>query len=389
MSFARDRQNAPPAFDTEAAALHSEQARRAAPAASATPWRAEPRLLAIATAVPTNVLQQERARDYARVVFGDRIAGFEKLSRVFASTGIECRYTVEPFEWYERAHNWPERTEAYIDGACKLFETVVRKALAAAALNAAQIDTVVTVSSTGVTTPGIEARMLPRLGFRPDVRRVPVFGLGCAGGVSGLALASRIAAGEPGTTVLLVTIELCSLAFRPDRATKADIVSTALFGDGAAAAIVRCQAESGIATVRAATEHLWAKTLNIMGWSTDEAGLGVILSRSLPGFIERNYRAEFHRAMYRLALPVSQIDRIVCHPGGAKVLEAIEAALEVPPNTLRVERSVMRDYGNMSSPTVLFVLERTLAERFEGSAVLAALGPGFTAAFVSLHVGHA
>ena len=346
-------------------------------------------MLALATAVPGDVLEQARARDFARVVFGDRIPGFGRLSRVFASTGIERRYIVEPFEWYERAHNWPERTESYVAGACKLFEEVVRKVLAAADLDARDIDTVITVSSTGVATPGIEARMLPQLGFRTDVRRIPVFGLGCAGGVSGVALASRIASSEPGTTILLVTIELCSLAFRSDRATKADIVSTALFGDGAAAAIVRFQAEPGLVTVRGATEHLWAKTLDIMGWSTDEAGLGVVLSRSLPAFIEHNYGVEFDRAMRRLALPVSHIDRMVCHPGGTKVLEAIEAALGVPQNTLRIERSIMRDFGNMSSPTVLFALERTLAEGFHGTAVLAALGPGFTAAFVSMHIAHA
>jgi len=359
------------------------------PAALAPPVRQESRVVALATAVPGNVLEQERARDFARVVFGERVTGFGRLARVFASTGIERRYIVEPFEWYERAHNWPERTESYIAGACKLFEDVVLKVLAAADLDARDVDTVITVSSSGVTTPGIEARMLPALGFRPDVRRIPVFGLGCAGGVSGVALASRIAAAEPGTTVLLVAIELCSLAFRSDRATKADIISTALFGDGAAAAIVRCQAEPGLATVRGATEHLWAKTLDIMGWSTDEAGLGVVLSRSLPAFIERNYRAEFDRAMRRLALPVSHIDRMICHPGGTKVLEAIEAALDVPQNTLGVERSIMRDFGNMSSPTVLFTLERTLAQGFHGTAVLAALGPGFTAAFVSMHVAHA
>jgi alkylresorcinol/alkylpyrone synthase len=342
------------------------------PAASALPECQEPRLLAVATAVPGNVLEQGRACDFARVMFGDRVTGFGRLSRVFASTGIERRYIVEPYEWYERAHNWPERTESYIGGACKLFDEVVRKALAAARLAARDVDTVITVSSTGVATPGIEARMLPRLGFRPDVRRIPVFGLGCAGGVSGVALASRIASAEPGTTVLLVTIELCSLA-----------------GDGAAAAILRSQAEPGLATIRGATEHLWAKTLDIMGWSTDEAGLGVVLSRSLPAFIERNYRVEFDRAMRRLALPASHIDRMICHPGGTKVLEAIETALGIPANTLGMERSIMRDFGNMSSPTVLFNLERTLAEGFEGSAVLAALGPGFTAAFVSMHVTHA
>jgi len=361
----------------------------AAPAALAPPQRIEPRLLALATAVPSHVLEQDRAQRFARTVYGDRIAGFGRLARVFASAGVERRYTVEPFDWYERSRTWPERTASYIRHGCELFETVVRRALASAALDPADVDTVVTISSTGVTAPGIEARVLPAMGFRADVRRVPVFGLGCAGGVGGLALAARLARGEPGTTVLLVTIELCSLAFRPDRATKADIVSTALFGDGAAAAILRAQAEPGRATIRGATEHLWAQTLDIMGWSTDDAGLGVILSRSLPAFIARNYRAEFDRAMDRLEVSPAGIDRMICHPGGPKVLDAIESALNLGPRALHVERSVMRDYGNMSSPTVLFVLERTLETGFAGHAVLGALGPGFSAAFLSLEVAHA
>jgi alkylresorcinol/alkylpyrone synthase len=212
--------------------------------------------------------------------------------------------------------------------------------------------------------------------------------LGCAGGVSGFAHASRIAASEPGTTVLLVTLELCTLAFRMDRATKPDIVSAALFGDGAAAAILRCGDRPGIGSVGGATEHLWANTIDIMGWSTDPAGLGVILSRSLPDFVAQNYRLEYDRALERLGLAPADIDRVLCHPGGTKVLEAIETALAVPVGTLSVERSIMRDFGNMSSPTVLFVLERALAQGFTGTAMLAALGPGFTASFATLHVGN-
>ena len=348
--------------------------------------QAAPQLLSLATPLPQHVIDQEVASEFARNFFGDRMAGYQALSRVFASTGIKQRYSVEPLSWFSETHDWPDRTASYVDGATKLFEDVVRKALEQAGLEAAEVDAVITVSSTGISTPSLEARVLPRLGFRPDVRRIPIFGLGCAGGVSGMANASRIASSEPGTTVLLVTIELCTLSFRMDRATKADIVSTALFGDGAAAAILRCGDGPAIGRVGAATEHLWANTLDIMGWSTDQAGLGVILSRSLPDFIARNYRAEFDRAMARLECTRDEIDRVICHPGGAKVLEAIEAALDLASGTLTVERSVMRDFGNMSSPTVLFVLERTLAAGFSGNAVLAALGPGFTASFATLHV---
>jgi alkylresorcinol/alkylpyrone synthase len=345
-----------------------------------------PQLLALATALPSNVIEQTQAAEMARAFFGHRIARYEALSRVFASTGIERRYSVVPLTWFEECHEWPDRTASYIAGASQLFEDVVRKALDAAALDADQIDAVLTVSSTGVATPSLEARVLPRLGFRPDVRRIPIFGLGCAGGVSGFASAARIAASEPGTTVLLVTIELCTLAFRMDRASKPDIISAALFGDGAAAAIFRSGDGPAIGRVGRTTEHLWNNSIDIMGWSTDQAGLGVILSRSLPDFIAQNYRVAFDRAMERLALTPADIKRVVCHPGGTKVLEAIEASLELRTGTFDLERSVMRDFGNMSSPTVLFVLERLLTKGFEGTAVLAALGPGFTASFATLHV---
>ncbi len=322
----------------------------------------------------------------AREFFAHRMLQYDALSRVFASTGIDRRYSVAPLTWFAEPHEWPDRTESYLAGAGKLFADVVRKALDAAGLDAHQIDAVITVSSTGIATPSLEARVLPALGFRSDVRRIPIFGLGCAGGVSGFANATRIAASEPGTTVLLVTIELCTLAFRLDRASKPDIISAALFGDGAAAAIFRTGDGPAIGRAGRATEHLWPNSIDIMGWSTDEAGLGVILSRSLPDFIARNYRAEFDRALERLELTVDDIDRVVCHPGGTRVLEAIETALEIGNGTFAVERSVMRDFGNMSSPTVLFVLERILAQGFTGTALLAALGPGFTASFATLHV---
>lgn len=345
-----------------------------------------PQLLSIATASPANVIEQHDAAEMARAFFAHRLAGYEALSRVFTSTGVDRRYSVEPISWFAEKHDWPDRTAAYMAGAATLFADVVAKALAAAELDAGQIDAVVTVSSTGVATPSLEARVLPQLGFRPDVRRIPVFGLGCAGGVSGVAIAARMAASEPGTTVLLVTIELCTLAFRLDRATKADIVSAALFGDGAAAAILRCGDGPAIGRFLGATEHLWPSTIDIMGWSTDEAGLGVILSRSLPNFVLQNYRSAYDRAMTQLGLAPADIDGIVCHPGGTKVLEAIETALDLPAGALAIERSVMRDYGNMSSPTVLFVLERALAQGLTGTAVLAALGPGFTASFAAFDI---
>ncbi len=340
-------------------------------------------LVTVASAVPEHVIDQAAAADLARRCFAARMPEYDRLSRVFGSTGIDRRYTTVPASWFHESHGWAERTSAYVTGASELFEQVAGKALAAAALDASQIDAVVFVSSTGISTPSIEARMLPKLGFRPDTIRVPVFGLGCAGGVSGFALAARLAAARPRTTVLLVAVELCSLAFRIDRATKADVIAASLFGDGAAAAIL-CSGDGAGPVIVGATEHLWPETLDVMGWSVDEVGLGVALSRSLPSFVASRYRDVYDGAVERMGLERGRIERVVCHPGGAKVLDALETALEVPAGTLDHERTVMRDFGNMSSPTALFVLERAMQAGLPPLAVFAALGPGFTASFVAL-----
>ena len=151
------------------------------------------------------------------------------------------------------------------------------------------IDTIVTVSSTGIATPSLEARALSRMGFRSDVTRVPVFGLGCAGGVSGFSIAARLAEARPGTNILLVVIELCTLASRPDSLTKANIVATALFGDGAAACVLRA-GDGGLAEIEAAGEYTWPETLDLMGWDVDPQGFGVIFARAIPPFVEANLR---------------------------------------------------------------------------------------------------
>ncbi len=342
------------------------------------------RLLAIATAVPSHPIDQAVAGERALAFFGGRMAGYERLAGVFASNGIARRYSVCPIEWFSSPHGWPERTAAYLTGACDLYRTVVEKALAAAHLQPSDIDAVVTVSSTGIATPSLEARLLPELGFDATTRRVPVFGLGCAGGVSGLALAAELAAARPGAHVLMVTVELCTLAFRLERPTKSDIIAASLFADGAAAAVVSSGTDGGsIATIVDSTEHLWPRSLDIMGWRIDDSGFGVVLSRSLPDFIAKHYGPVFASACERLAF-AQPPGRAVCHPGGRRVIEAIETMLDVAPESLEHERSVMRDFGNMSAPTVFFVLERALAAGLPRQVMLAALGPGFTASFVAL-----
>jgi alkylresorcinol/alkylpyrone synthase len=340
-------------------------------------------LISLATSVPPNVFLQKDVLAAAWDVFGSRFPQFETLSSIFSNTGIIKRHGVKPFDWYLQPRGWPERTEAFLAGAEALFVEVAQKALASADLSAGEIDTVVTVCSTGIATPSLEARVAGRIGFRSDVMRVPVFGLGCAGGVSGLSIAARLAQARPGTNVLLVAVELCSLALRHDELTKANIVAISLFGDGAAAVILRA-GDGGATQIESSGEHLWPDTLRIMGWNVDPEGFGVVFQRTIPNFVTENLNPAMVRILAGMQLTMEDIDRFICHPGGARVIGALETALALHQGTLDGERQVIADYGNMSAPTVLFVLEQARAKGLPPRSLLTALGPGFTASCVAL-----
>ena len=340
-------------------------------------------ILSLATATPPNVLDQDVALSAARQIMAHHFRDFERMTSVFANAGIAHRQLARPVEWYLQPRDFAERTEVYLEGALDLFVAAAEKALAESGLAAEAVDAIVTVSSTGIATPSLEARAMARLGFRDDVVRVPVFGLGCAGGVTGLGLAARLARGTRGSTVLLVAVELCSLALRTAAVSKADIIATALFGDGAAACLVRA-GDEGFVQITGAAEKIWPDTLDIMGWKMESGGLGVVLNRAIPTFARRYLPEAMTQMLATQGLGIGNVDRFICHPGGAKVVDAMEAALALNQGSLDHEREVLRRHGNMSAPTALFVLDRVRRHELPPLSVLAALGPGFTASTVTL-----
>ncbi|MGY5778678.1 type III polyketide synthase [Rhizobium sp. LEGMi135b] len=341
------------------------------------------KLLSLAVATPDNIILQTDAAETAGRLFSDRFQDFKYLARVFGSTGIRKRHLARPLSWFEEPHGWQDRMAAYTEVASELFRRSARAALKRAGLEAGEVDCIVTASSTGLATPSLEARLAGEMGFRGDIERVPIFGLGCAAGVSGLAVATKMARSRPGAVVLFVAIELCSLAFRLDELTRPNIIATALFGDGAAACVLRA-GESGIAEIESTGEHLFPDSLGIMGWKIDDTGFGIILEQSLPVFAETHLRSAVAGILERSGLLISDIDRFICHPGGAKVLTALESALGLEGGSLDIEREVIGDYGNMSSPTVLFVLERMIAAGLPARSALLAMGPGFSASCITL-----
>lgn len=340
-------------------------------------------ILSLATAAPEHVIEQREVVALAPKVLPEFFRQFPGMIEVFNNAGIERRRAVRPLDWYLSPHDWRERSEVYLEEALKLYETVASGALEQANVKPEDIDLVVTVSTSGVATPSLDAHILKRLGLRPETRRVPIFGLGCAGGVTGLSITSKLIA--PGETALVVVVELCSLALRTDRDIKEDVVSAALFGDGAAALVLRAgDAGEGLARVNGSAEHTWPDTLDIMGWTFDPVGFGVVLSRSVPMFVERRMPEMTKTLLARCNVDLSDVARFICHPGGGRVVDALENALGLQRGSLDHERAVLREYGNMSAPTVLFALERVLKKPPRGVLALSALGPGFTATMVTM-----
>lgn len=342
----------------------------------------------LSTAVPPYCLTQTDIKERASIIFGEKYPQFDRLSKAFNTAGIDKRYSAVPIDWFSKLHGWADRNAAFLTGAKAMFIKSAKNALQNAGWVASDVDCVVSVCSTGIATPTLDAQASAELGFRDDIMRVPLFGLGCAGGVSGLSVAQSIASAGPGTNVLLVVVETCSLSFRADRLQKADIIAAALFGDGSAAACISSKRPSSgkIISLNSGYQKMWPRTLGIMGWDVDDTGLGVVFDRSIPSFVTDEFAAATTSALKAANLNHAQIDRYVCHPGGAKVVDAIEGALHLDQGSLIAERGVLRETGNMSAPTVMFVMQSVLEAGTTGQMMACALGPGFTASFLPFYV---
>jgi alkylresorcinol/alkylpyrone synthase len=338
-----------------------------------------PALVSLATSVPPYRFTQDDFLAQARDCFGPRFPDFARLAPAFANAGIATRHSCVPLDWYLQPHDWPQRTALYVDQSLTLLEDVTRGCLERAGLGIDAVDAVVTVSSTGITTPTLDARLAQRLNMRTDLMRLPIFGLGCAGGALGLARAAALARAHPGARVLLLVVELCGLTFRPDDLSKSNVIAAALFGDGAAAALI--QAGGRGPTLGASGEYTWPDSLDVMGWQVATDGLGVLFSRDIPSLVRERLAPALDGFLRRHALARRALDGFIVHPGGAKVLTALEEVFGLPDGGLEDARAVLRDYGNMSAATVLFVLQRALDRGVRGLQLISALGPGFTAGF--------
>jgi alkylresorcinol/alkylpyrone synthase len=262
---------------------------------------------------------------------------------------------------------------------------VTLKATDAAGIELGAIDILVTNTITGLAIPSLDAKLFNRLKLAPTVERLPIFGLGCGGGIAGLARATRLAHATPGAHVLFLTVDLCSLCMRANDSSPAMFVSSALFGDGAAGVLLRNTADAGAGGPRilAVGEWCWPQTEHIMGWDIKDDGFGVVLSAELPALLREALAPALHDFLDRNGFRLSDFNGYLFHPGGRRLLETMQDVLGLTRSQFDHSWDVLRRYGNMSSATALFVLDRALRAGARGPHLLAAFGPGFSAYFVA------
>jgi alkylresorcinol/alkylpyrone synthase len=341
------------------------------------------RILSIATAVPPHRLRQQDIATAASGIFHSR-NDFARFLPVYENAAIDTRYSCVPLSWYEKPSTLSERNALYLKHALNLLEKAAGDALKRAQRTCDDIDGIVVVSSTGIATPSLDALLMERLKLKRNIERLPVFGLGCAGGVIGLARTAQLAQGAPQKCYLYLVVELCGLNFLYSDRSKSNIIATALFADGAAAAVISCKGSGP--EISAWSEHTWPDSLEVMGWDVVDDGLKAVFSRDIPSIVRNDMGAITQDFLATYGIGTADISGFLCHPGGAKVLDAIEDALGLAQGSLAHSRDVLRRFGNMSAATVMFVMEEARKDRQRGRYLVTAFGPGFTAAFLLLSV---
>lgn len=343
-------------------------------------------IASVATALPAYTMSRNEVKRYMREVFSLEERRLQALYAVVDNTRVETRYSIFPLDYFIEPRPLAQLTTEYREHAVRLGRQAACAALSEAGLRPADIDLFITVSCTGVMIPSLDAYLINDLGFRSDVRRLPITELGCAAGAAALGHAWHFLRGFPQGRVLVLAVELPTLTFQRNDLSQANLISCALFGDGAAAAVVTGEPRSGPQMV-GAESFLFPDSLGAMGFDLRETGFHIILAREVPDLIRSRIRELVEGFLQRHGRRCQEIDAWVLHPGGQKLLSYVEQELGLGTECTQPSWEVLRDYGNLSSASVLFVLERWLHnyQMAPGSSgLLVGFGPGFSAEMVLL-----
>jgi alkylresorcinol/alkylpyrone synthase len=346
------------------------------------------RIAGLGTALPPHYYDQETLLAAARELWREKLFHLERLEQLFRNVLVGGRYLALPLEEYPKLDSFGRANDAWVRVAQEVGEAALVRALERAGLPPSAVDTLITVSVTGIATPSLDARLMNRMALRGDLKRVPIFGLGCVAGASGLARAADYLRGHPQGVAALLSVELCSLTLQREDLSIANLISSGLFGDGAAAAIVTGNGRSADGPRIVATRsRFYPDSERVMGWDISERGFQIVLSADVPEVVRRHLAADVDAFLAEHALARGDVGSWIAHTGGPKVLQAMEEALALPAGALELSWKSLREVGNLSSTSVLLVLEETMRERRPAPGtpgLLLALGPGFCAELVLL-----
>ncbi len=343
---------------------------------------------AVGNAFPPHYYDQDQLLAALKVEWEREHHNPERLERLHHNVLVGGRHLSLPLEGYEALETWGQANDAWIRVAQDVGEVAIRDALQRAGLGVDDVDALFTVTVTGVATPSLDARLMNRLSLPPGVRRTPIFGLGCVAGAAGISRAADFVRAYPDRVAILLSVELCSLTLQRQDLSIPNLIASGLFGDGAAAVVVtgseRPRQGPRVVDTRSV---FYPDTEEVMGWDISERGFGIVLSADVPNMVTDNLRRDVDAFLADHQLTRDDIASWVCHPGGPKVLQAMEHSLELSPEALAVTWRSLREVGNLSSTSVLLVLQETMDQHRPPAGsygMMTAMGPGFCSELVLL-----
>jgi alkylresorcinol/alkylpyrone synthase len=346
------------------------------------------RIASVASAFPEHYYKQEALTEALKTDWRHRLPNTAILDRLDESMQVEGRYLVEPIEYYWNLTSWGQANDTWIKHALDLGEKALCKAIHGAGLKARDLSAIFVTSVTGIAAPSLDARLANRIGLSPNIKRIPIFGLGCVAGAAGISRAADYVKAYPDQAAALLSVELCSLTLQREDLSMAHLISALLFGDGAAATVVvGANRKADGPEILATKSILYPHTERVMGWDISEKGFKIVLSPEVPKTVTDHLGKDVDVFLGDLGHKRTDIHSWIMHTGGPKVLESTAEALGITATDLAASWECLRKVGNISSTSVLLVLEDVFKNRrpAPGSlSILAAMGPGFCAELLLL-----
>jgi len=350
-----------------------------------------PSLAAIAKIDFPYKVSQQKVKEGAQTLFASSFPQVERMMSAFDNTEIITRNLCKPLDYYTTLHSFQDQNAEYIRVSLEYSVNAIEKCISSAQINKDEITDIIFISTTGLSTPSLDALIINKMRLNQNIGRMAIFGLGCGGGVAGYSKANILAKANPDAVVLLVAVELCSLTFLRNDFSKSNFIGSSLFADGVSACIVtgdnHANKTKNAITFLDTQSKLYYDTLDVMGWEFLDSGFKVLFSSDIPTIIANNINTDVTSFLDKHHLKISDIKNFIFHPGGKKVLTAYEEALKADGDFLKNTREVMNENGNMSSTTVLYVLERFFSKGFRnGYGLMVSMGPGFSSEMVLIQM---